>query len=277
MRRIIALTSIKSGIAIGLGQPLHQPCRKVIRDALYAVLACYTENRKPSSSANRRGGRKGDNSCRHNKRGDPGNSDRRGSRSMLKWPATCIRAWLCHADQLATLSRSSPSSFHPPARLRLFGIGRVFRYPCTHEREVLFGEIAGKAMQFNDCGQIVAAVWPDLPGRYPRVELDAFVIMPNHVHGIIVVGAIHESPLPESPLHDPRERRQMLLPKIIGYFKMNTAKRINELRHTPGIPVWQRNYYERVIRSDRELNTVRAYINNPRNWALDHDNPQSRR
>ena len=70
----------------------------------------------------------------------------------------------------------------------------------------------------------------------------------------------------------------MLLPKIIGYFKMNTAKRINKLRQTPGVPVWQRNYYERVIRNERELNAVRDYIrHNPLNWALDHDNPQARR
>lgn len=70
----------------------------------------------------------------------------------------------------------------------------------------------------------------------------------------------------------------MLLPKIVGYFKMNTAKRINELRGTPGVPVWQRNYYERIIRSDRELNAVRDYIqHNPLNWARDHDQPQAPR
>ena len=96
------------------------------------------------------------------------------------------------------------------------------------------------------------------------------VIMPNHLHGIIIinetpVGAIHELPL---------QRRNMLLPKIIGYLKMNTAKRINQLRDNSGTPVWQRNYYERVIRNDHELQSVRQYIDdNPIKWAEDENHP----
>src|SRR5512137_1336233 len=75
--------------------------------------------------------------------------------------------------------------------------GAYFLTLCTHERETLFGDVVDDVMRLNDYGEIVAAVWADLPNHYPHVELDAFVIMPNHVHGIIViadnaVGAIHE-------------------------------------------------------------------------------------
>jgi REP element-mobilizing transposase RayT len=110
--------------------------------------------------------------------------------------------------------------------------------------------------------------------------------MPNHVHGIIViihnetnpigaigdrdVGAIHELPLRNELSH----RRRMLIPKIVGYFKMNTAKEINQIRNTPGVPVWQRNYYEHIIRDERDLDRIRAYIaENPLRWPEDEENP----
>ncbi|MCX7984388.1 MAG: hypothetical protein N3A63_05755, partial [Bacteroidetes bacterium] len=109
----------------------------------------------------------------------------------------------------------------------------------------------------------------------PNVTLDEFVIMPNHIHGVIIinendiVGAIHEL-----PLQDIKQRRLMTLPKIIGRFKMNVGKHINQLRNTPGIPVWQRNYYEHIIRNEKELNTIREYIiNNPLQWEIDSENP----
>ena len=69
----------------------------------------------------------------------------------------------------------------------------------------------------------------------------------------------------------------MLIPKVVGYFKMNSGKRINQQRGAPGASVWQRNYYERVIRNERELNAIRQYIaDNPLQWDLDGDNPSPR-
>ncbi|GAI21596.1 unnamed protein product [marine sediment metagenome] len=125
-------------------------------------------------------------------------------------------------------------------------------------------------MQLSPAGAIVEAFWKDLPSRYPNVELDVFMVMPNHVHGIIMmpVGAIHELPLCQQT-----SRRRMLLPKIVGYIKMNTAKRINRLRNAHGVPIWQRNYYEHVIRNEESLNSIRQYIaENPLHWALDEEN-----
>lgn len=100
--------------------------------------------------------------------------------------------------------------------------------------------------------------------------------MPNHFHGILWiinadqhVGEIHDFPLQSITEHR-AERRRMSLPKVIGYFKMNSAKQINLLLGRGGTPFWQRNYYERVIRNEDELNKIRSYIlNNPAQWELD--------
>ena len=92
--------------------------------------------------------------------------------------------------------------------------------------------------------------------------------------GAIPVGAIHE--LPQQPENEsPRQRRKMLLPKIIGRFKMNSAKQINQIRNTSGVPVWQRNYYEQIIRNEKSLEKIRNYIiNNPLEWYYDDYNPK---
>jgi len=107
-------------------------------------------------------------------------------------------------------------------------------------------------------------------------------VMPNHFHGILnihqtPVGVIHELPLrDESPKRvvDQMQRRRMTIPLVVGYFKMNTAKRINEILGSQGIPVWQRNYYEHIIRDDEEHNRIHLYIEaNVENWFMDHENP----
>jgi REP element-mobilizing transposase RayT len=147
--------------------------------------------------------------------------------------------------------------------------GAYFVTICTKNRECLFGEISDGKMALNDTGIVASEVWNGLQNHFP-VELDEYVIMPNHVHGIIIinnVGAIHELP---------NKRRQMLIPKILGYYKMNTAKHINKIHNTSGIPFWQRNYYEHIIRNEKELNSIREYIvNNPLTWYEDEENPST--
>ena len=125
-------------------------------------------------------------------------------------------------------------------------------------------------MQLNSAGQIIWDVWNSLPGRYPQIELGAAQVMPNHFHGIIIipVRAIHELPLQEGRA----ERRRMTIPLVVGYFKMNTAKRINQIQRSEGNPVWQRNYYEPIIRNEAEHNRIHAYIeSNPANWDRDEE------
>lgn len=136
-------------------------------------------------------------------------------------------------------------------------------------------------MILNPMGLIADACWRAIPEHYPHVRLDAFVIMPNHVHGILViggdnVGAIYESPpdigtkLIGAVREPPQLRLNPKIGKIIGRFKMNSAKQINIMRGIAGVPVWQRNYYEHIVRDGDALDRIRQYIlNNPAQWVHD--------
>ena len=154
--------------------------------------------------------------------------------------------------------------------------GAYFITIVTWRRECLFGEIKDGRMQLNESGQVVWDMWNSLPARYPQISLGAAVVMPNHFHGNIIineqsVGAIHELPL---RITDQKERRRMTIPLVVGYFKMNSAKRINKILNSEGIPVWQRNYYEHIIRDDEEHNRIHLYIEaNVDNWVNDEENP----
>ncbi len=160
--------------------------------------------------------------------------------------------------------------------------GAYFITICSYKREEIFGEIENGLMHINDFGKIVQDCWHQIPENYENIKLDDFVIMPNHIHGIIwIVGAIQESPednttqdngvILELPLRI--ERRKMLISKIIGRFKMNSSKLINNIRNSKGSHVWQRSYYDHIIRDEGDLNNTKRYIqNNPINWDKDENN-----
>jgi REP element-mobilizing transposase RayT len=160
------------------------------------------------------------------------------------------------------------------------GAGGYFITICTCNRENLLGKILEQSIELNEFGKVAIQWWLELENRFPEIKLDYHVIMPNHIHGIIImshgendVGAIHELPLPRGRV----ERRRMVIPKVIGYFKMNSAKHINLLRNATGDPLWQRNYYEHIVRNEVELSRVREYIqNNPLKWDMDRENPLSK-
>jgi len=156
--------------------------------------------------------------------------------------------------------------------------GTYFITICTWQKECLLGKVVNGEIRLNEFGGIVDTFWKQVPNHFPNVALDKFIIMPNHMHVIVLlndVGAIHELPLQsESPYQNRIKRRIMLLPKIMGRFKMNSSKTINQIRNTPGTPLWQRNYFERVIRDEYELHAIRQYIiNNPLQWDMDVNNP----
>jgi len=169
--------------------------------------------------------------------------------------------------------------------------GAYFITICTHNREPLFGRVVDGEMVLNEYGEIVWACWREILDHFPHVELDAFVVMPNHVHGIIWivddvgtryaknVGARHAKnvrAMHASPLQSPRGPASGSLGAVVGSFKSAVTRRINEMRGTPGARVWQRNYYEHIIRDDRALNAIRRYIaENPLRWHLDRYNPDA--
>lgn len=137
---------------------------------------------------------------------------------------------------------------------------------CVQGREAIFGKIVGEEMQANDAGRMVGAAWDDLPRHYPGVQIDAFVVMPNHIHGIIV-------------LTNPTDPARLSLPDVVHRFKSFTTAQYRRGVESNGWPpfagrLWQRNYYEHVIRDEDEWNRIRDYIRtNPQGWALDSENP----
>ena len=146
------------------------------------------------------------------------------------------------------------------------------------------------SMELNEFGRLVDFTWHDLPNHNRNICLDVFVIMPNHVHGIIVIendragverAGVERVGLERAGLEKRAgleraglEPAPTAVSEIIRQFKTFSSKRINKLRDNPGCPVWQRNYYERVIRDENELARAREYIvNNPLKWLLDKENP----
>ena len=158
--------------------------------------------------------------------------------------------------------------------------GAYFVTICAHKQECLFGKIREGILTLNDFGRIVESVWNDLPDYFSQITLDQFIVMPNHVHGIIIirpsVGAGFPRPQFSSNLTgaETAPLQNTKLGKIVAYFKYQTTKQMNRISKTPGLRIWQRNYYEHIIRSEKSLLTIHQYIrNNPLKWDLDPENP----
>lgn len=153
--------------------------------------------------------------------------------------------------------------------------GAYFVTLCTHNRHCLFGKIADGAMQMNDAGNIVRQCWDAIPIHFPRIEIDELVVMPNHIHGIVVIdgrGTACRAPTVErfgQPISGS-------IPTVMRSFKSAVTKRINEMYGSPGARLWQRNYWEHIIRNEDELNRIRQYIiDNPARWEIDRENPNA--
>ena len=131
--------------------------------------------------------------------------------------------------------------------------------------------INGK-IELNESGKIIDMVWHDLPKHYPNCKLDEYIIMPNHVHGIIKLIDCREwfTTIPDKNVKTSKTNHG--LPEIIRGFKTFSSKTINEkIKPVPKFR-WQKSYYDRIIRNERELDNVRRYIkNNPLNWENDRN------
>lgn len=168
--------------------------------------------------------------------------------------------------------------------------GYYFITICVQEfRTGLFGRVVDKTMELNRYGQIAADWISNLPSRYPNVLVGESVVMPNHVH--LILRVLPEGIPVEEALRMTRyqmiqlrytnpelyrkKRRVMTIPRVLGYYQMNSAKEINVTRGTLGTKVWQRDYWDVIIHRDRTLNAIRRYIrNNPQNWTQNLPPPQ---
>ena len=156
------------------------------------------------------------------------------------------------------MTKSDPETHHRRS-IRIPGsdyskAGAYYITIVSQGRECLFGQVVGGEMKLSRFGKTVQYAWLDLPKHYPYIELDAFCIMPNHVHAIIILNNDGSHPLSE----------------ILRALKSFSAQRINTIRKTTGAPVWQRNYYEHVIRNEDDLHRIREYIvNNVLKWEDD--------
>ena len=153
--------------------------------------------------------------------------------------------------------------------------GAYFITICSHQRGHVFGEIIDGEMKLNPWGEIARAEWFKTTVLRPYVELheDEFVVMPNHAHGIMWlnddVGARHR----RAPTEKIGKPVVGSIPTIVRAYKSAVTHAINGLESSRGCVVWQRNYYEHVIRNERELSAIARYIYyNPFYWQLDRDN-----
>jgi len=143
---------------------------------------------------------------------------------------------------------------------------------CTYQRECLLGEVVDGWMRTNAYGRIVEGEWLRTPEIRPEVELDGFMVMPNHLHGIVVVSGRGARPCAPTTGH--LFRRPRSLGSLVAGFKSASTRRINAARGAAGSAVWQRNYHDRIVRNEQELRAIRQYIRqNPAHWPDDPENP----
>ncbi|MCF6267379.1 MAG: transposase [Desulfuromusa sp.] len=213
---------------------------------------------------------------------------------------------------MGTVGRVAAVKFDPDIHkrrsIRLSGYdytsaGFYFITVCVQDRECLLGEIANGEMVLNAAGRMVERIWQELPDNYPGIGIDTYVVMPNHFHGIIVINDDVGAGPRACPGLEPDPRacpdshgsqgeghpqggaptEVLSLPDVVHRFKSLTTARYRQgVNHHNWPPftgkLWQRNYYERIIRNEDELHNTRQYIrDNPMQWEIDDENPANHR
>lgn len=168
--------------------------------------------------------------------------------------------------------------------------GVYFVTICTYQKQCLLGQVSGNQVSLTLAGQVVARCWEALPRHFHNLEIDQFIVMPNHLHGVLMLQAHDTSgvqsleadrtngcshPRAQSASRDvPNGTRSSSIGAIVQNFKSVSARKLNRMHPATATPVWQRNYYDRVIRNEAELQRIREYIeNNPLAWELDELHP----
>ncbi len=175
-------------------------------------------------------------------------------------------------------------------RLKEFDYSRAGWYfvtICAYERQCLFGEIVGVHIEMNSIGKIVEMCWKEIPEHFGHAKTDAFVVMPNHVHGIVILhdrqvfpvemaDTIYRVPtiVPERQAEKISIPTEQSLPTIVRTFKAAVTREVRRNGLIGDEKIWQGRFFERIIRDTEGLNNAREYIhNNPRNWSTDKENP----
>ncbi len=170
-------------------------------------------------------------------------------------------------------------------------VGAYFVTVCVRYGRCLLGEVCDGEMIPNEAGRMVETCWHELANRFPTLALDEFQVMPNHVHGIVwlrpPVGAQQSAPVVDpagaasgapTDVHDPTGNGLINSPtlgQVMRSFKSKSALAANQTLQRSG-HFWLRNYWDRIIRDDRELDDIRAYIRtNPQRWQDDQLHPDA--
>jgi|HubBroStandDraft_6_1064221.scaffolds.fasta_scaffold119782_3 putative transposase len=168
----------------------------------------------------------------------------------------------------------------PPHRRSIRLKGRDYSWPgtyfvtiCTAQRKSLLGRVEDGVMRENVLGRLVRAHWMQLPREFACIELDVFIVMPNHIHGMI---SLHRQVSAADPQHKPAEFAKPQtgsISWIVRTFKARATREARLLLNRPELNVWQRNYFDRVVRNGKEYEDAYRYISeNPRNWNQDEEN-----
>jgi len=160
--------------------------------------------------------------------------------------------------------------------------GAYFVTVCVTQHRCILGEIRDTDVALSRMGQIALAIWEELPAHFSEVHLDQFVVMPNHIHGILFIkneSQNNEQSASVRTQHAASLRRPVRtfgplqageLGTIVRSYKSAVTRQVNLLRQTPGHTFWQKKYYEHVIRDESDLDRIREYIvTNPSRWAED--------
>lgn len=151
-------------------------------------------------------------------------------------------------------------------------VGAYFVTICSKNGACLFGDVRRGEMILTEWGQILMEEWKNTQELRSNIELDVYQVMPNHFHALLWI-IVSGQPVESREFAQPQAGS---LGTIVGAFKSAVTHRINGLRHVKGVSVWQRSFYDQIIRNERHLTAVRQYIlNNPANWEADTLHPDA--